>query len=441
MPERQVNRPIKSTTSGDRASARSPASRALPAVKLVLLSGLIYPFLPIDIVPDRLPWIGHLDNVGFPAVGFVAALMLVGERVGAGPGRALGATIVGKRLVRALMPLFRLCADSVLGRFVLRLMLGRWPDAAEHQAFLRGLWATSHALPPLLRAAACVPAARVLLSRGVLLHADFTEAQRMGNPLTVWRGPKVRFMHIEKTAGSSLVSALAAQFHPLQIHSEPAGRPAPEPHAGPHLGPHDPAVAAHRGAALVWGHYDLPSLIRLDGDAPCFRLCLLREPSERILSLYYFWRANRDQAGSLVRLARDCGLLDFLRKTEPAICNEIDNLYVRRLTGLYATAAADPLAVAPEAALSAAIRALDGLDFVGLSEDLGGALAALGQRLGFTPPSRTPLVNVQAALERNALLSVRPSARAPLTPEIRAELQRLSRLDRVLYRRAAEQSG
>ena len=113
-------------------------------------------------------------------------------------------------------------------------------------------------------------------------------------------------------------------------------------------------------------------------------------------------------------------------------------MYVRRLTGLYVTGSADPVRDAPEAALAEALAALDGLDLVGISNRLGDSLSVLGRMLGFTPPSRTPEVNVQLNAERNALLPVRPTAREPHTPEIEAELDRLTRLDIVLYRHAEQ---
>ncbi len=61
---------------------------------------------------------------------------------------------------------------GVLGQLALRLMLGRWPDPDELTAFCEGFDANAHGLPPLLRAAAYVPAARTLLNRAMLLSAQ-----------------------------------------------------------------------------------------------------------------------------------------------------------------------------------------------------------------------------------------------------------------------------
>ncbi len=415
----------------------SPRSGLAP--KAVLAAGISYLFLPIDLIPDRLPWVGHLDEMGFLLLGFAGGLLL--SVPPATDARLRSPGLVARWTQRLAWRTMRLGVAGLLGRFALRLMLGRWPDAEELVAFCDGFDANAHGLPPLLRAVAYVPAARTLLNRAMLLSTQrggasvsLGPAQMMGDPMALWRGPRVRFLHLEKTAGSSLIVALAAQFHPLQIHSDTdrRGRP-PDQQRERHE-----AEAAHRRAAVVWGHYDLPALRRLDGDQPCFRFCLLREPRQRILSLYYFWRSNEQEQSRSVRFAHENRLLPFLRVQDPDIRNDIDNMYVRRLTGLYATGSADPVRDAPEAALAAALAALDGLDLVGISDRLGDSLSVLGRMLGFTPPARTPQVNVQLDAERNALLPVRPLAREPRTPEIDAELDRLASLDTVLYRHAEQ---
>lgn len=415
------------------------------APKLLVAAGFSYLFMPIDLIPDRLGLVGHLDEAGFILLGFAAGLLLSLASAGQhAPTRSTAtlSAMVRSRVQVVARAMVRRASEGMLGRITLRLMIGRWPDTEEQVAFVRGLQATSHALPPLLRAAAYVPAARPLLSRSMLLGAAnaherpaiLSDAQMMGDTLALWRGPKVRFMHLEKTAGSSLITVLAAQFHPLQIHSQTDRRHAPSRSRSEQ----EALATAHREAEIVWGHYDLPTMRRLDRNEPRFTLCLLREPAERILSLYYFWHANQDEESVGLNFARENGLLAFLRAEDVGIRNDIDNMYVRRLTGLFATRSGDPLTDAPEASLAAAIEALDGLDFVGMSGQLGDSLSILGRLLGFTPPERTPEVNVMSNVERNVLLQVRAAPREPITPEIQAELTRLTRLDAVLYERARQ---
>lgn len=51
--------------------------RACPLSKIVLALGVSYLFIPLDLIPDRLPIIGHLDEAGFLLLGFVGSRGLV----------------------------------------------------------------------------------------------------------------------------------------------------------------------------------------------------------------------------------------------------------------------------------------------------------------------------------------------------------------------------
>jgi hypothetical protein len=420
-----------------------PRSGLLP--KVVLVAGFSYLFVPIDLIPDRLPWIGHLDEAAFVLAGLVAGQWLALKAWNEVAPAPLPAFVNGRQVGRWSQRLLLLLArDGLvigLAPFVLRLLLGRRATSQERQLFRDGVRANTHSLPPLMRGAAYIPAALPYLSRSVLLGLEraggdtgplLTGAQMMGDPLRIWTGPKIRFMHFEKTAGSSLITFLTGQFHPLQIDPDP-NRNFP-PHERTPFPPG--AASAHRAACMVWGHYDLPSLRRLDGSDPCFRMALFREPSARILSLYYFWRANVEEQTPAVRAAHDNGLLDFLRTEDARIRNYIDNLYVRRLTGRYVQGAIDALRRDPQGSLELALREVDSLNYVGLSERLQDSLARLGWLLGFEPPAHTPRVNILARSERNPLLPYRPTPHEPITPAIEQELARLTALDRIVYEHA-----
>lgn len=409
----------------------------LPA-KLWFLLCLSYLFVPLDVIPDRLPYVGHLDEATAVLLG------LLGVRLwlpGATPARQMRA-----RQVRALAG--RAGAGLLAGALaapVMRLMLGRWPDRGETEEFRRGLRQNGHGLPPLLRAIAHVPAARGLVNRTMLLAAAepcgrgdgrgvaSDMAPLMGDPMRIWRGPDVGFLHLEKTAGSSLTTFLTGLFHPLQICPDPNRVVAPDTPLLRERGGHRPDPER----ALAWGHYDLPTLQALGPDR--FLLTVLRDPEARILSLYHYFRANDGDGDRRVRIAHELSLLDYLRSSEPDAINMIDNLYVRRLTGRYVGAdGVDPLAVDPQGALEAACAGLDALDFVGLAEDMDATLAVLGRMLGFAAPARAPRANVLAQNEANPFLPFRTIARSPVTPAIAVELARLTRLDRVIYERGRQ---
>jgi hypothetical protein len=407
--------------------------------KLILLIGLAYPFTPVDLIPNRIPVVGYLDQVGFVLGGIALAFL----QSMAGPAGAAALSPASPRRPRpgVRQRLRALVLDSFAMIFaipMLRLATGSWPRHAEVAAF-RNAFQGFTPLPPLMRALASVPSGREHLTRAMLaswLAADpvyqgkfrtelTADGCRLGNSLRVWSGPKVAFLHLEKTAGMSLVAALAEQFHPLQIDDDL--RRAFPPHV---LTPLPPFLLPRvRRCALVWGHYDLPAIRRLGLDR--FTFTVLRDPAARIVSLYRYWRGKaaldlgRDGMNQAVLAAQRLTLAEFLQSTDPFITNYTDNFYVRRLTGLYATADGDPLQCRPDEVLRQALAALASLDFVGLTEDADGCLAQLGERLGFAPPRRAPRLNVTGPS---------PGRRtAASDPVVQAALTRLTQLDQVVY--------
>jgi hypothetical protein len=335
---------------------------------------------------------------------------------------------------------------------LLRLATGAWPSPSEKAAFRRA-FRNFTPLPPLMRALATVPAGREQLNRAMLagwlladptyrgkLRADVEDiedgpdvpAQPVANRLAVWSGPPVTFLHLEKTAGMSVVAALSAHFHPLQIDADL--RRAFPPHV---LTPLPPFLLDRvRRCALVWGHYDLPSIERLGPGR--FTFTFLRDPAARIVSLYQYWRAQAaldlgwNGMNQPVLAAQRMTLAEFLETDDPWILDYIDNFYVRRLTGQYAsTQPSDPLADDPDRWLNAALIALGRLDFIGLTEDTAHSLAQLADRLGFAVPAAAPRLNV-----------TRPTPGAgdgdAHCPRVRAALTRLTRLDRAVYAEARD---
>ncbi len=442
-----------------------PALRPLLCGAAIAL-GLAYPFMPIDLIPNRIPVIGYLDQCAFVGLALVAAwLLLAGGRATTAPddsallpvwapGRDVRPT-KRRRLTNwreARIAWAGQVRQMLLNGFayvfaapLLRLAMGSWPAAQEVAAF-RHAFRRFAPVPPLMRALASVPAARHQVMRTMLISwmlADesykgaFRDSLGSADPmggdrLEVWLGPKVTFLHLEKTAGMAVTSVLTARFHPMQIDPDP--RRTFPPHV---LTPLPPFLLDRvRRYALVWGHYDLPSIRCLGQDR--FVFTMLREPKARILSLYRYWRATAAQdvgwAGmnQPVLAAQRLSLADFLDSDDPAITDHIDNFYVRRLTGLYRSGNdADPVGRDPQRSLAEALAALATLDFVGLTEDTDGALRALAETLRFTPPAAVPRVNVTPKTPGD------PHALAG-DPRVEAALQRLTALDSVIYEAASQ---
>ena len=394
-----------------------------------LLIGLGYVVGPVDLIANRIPFVGHLDEAAFAIGGVAAAAWLAPASLG----------LMG-RMRRSVM----VVVSATLGRLLFRLCLGRWPDRLERALFARGLADDRVPVPALLRAMDAIPASRVQISRLLLLglvrdgrlpaperlgSEAVPIAPQVGDPLSFWEGPAVSFLHIEKTAGTALATALTERFHPLQID--------PDPHRTmpPHVRSPFAQPACARDRKLVWGHYDLPSLERLGPERVL--VTMLREPGARIVSLYRYWRSF-DVAlldpfhNGPVRMAHELDLLDFLRCDDPLLRDMIDNLYVRRLTGLYASeGAVDPLALAPEEALRLALLALDRIDCVGIVERMDASTRALSKVIGTGVSVARDNVSDGNASARPEVF--RPVAPTPVTPEVAVELERLSALDAVVY--------
>ncbi|OYV50071.1 MAG: hypothetical protein B7Z78_12195 [Rhodospirillales bacterium 20-60-12] len=352
---------------------------------------------------------------------------------------------------------------ALTGPIILRTVLGRWPAANERRKFREGFTQPYAQVPPLLRGIARLPPGQTQLNKLMLLSWLYGEhdpitmppsplghlrrlgpdrpwelEHGMGDLFTAWNGPPLSFLHLEKTAGISLTAFLSAQFHPSQLDRDD-WRTLP-PHLVQRFGPH---LDNHAGKSpLVWGHYDLPSLRRLDPER--FVLTMLREPKARLVSLYHFWRSvdprliSDDQGNFTVALAHKADLAGFLRTDDPFVRDYIDNFYVRRLTGYYVTGNdSDPLADDPQTSLNHAIAALDDIEFVGITEYMDESLVRLASCLGIAPPERAPRANV---MERNAdedPAAFRAVSRQPISPEAQEALADLTRLDRVIYQRAS----
>lgn len=348
-----------------------------------------------------------------------------------------------------------------IGPALLRLSLGRRPSADERGAFRRALRTRyiddAREIPPLIRGLLVLPEARRIMRLAVGL-AWYHERGRgggdpfadrvtplgvpgvpdlTGNLFTAWTGPKLGFLHFEKCGGIAVMCWLSEQFHPDQIDPDPV-RSMP-----PHLWFRAPCGLSRDIARypLLWGHYGLPALERIDPER--FIFTFLRDPRARIVSLYNYWRSvdpallDPAEGNFTVAAAHRHDLLGFLRGSDPFIVNYLDNFYVRRLTGRYRTSAAhDPLHANPRVALTEAIAALDRIGFVGITERMDESVARLAKAIGAVPPGGKVRGNVAAENHTDPSGWFRAAPRAEITPEVAAELDRLTTLDRALYAEA-----
>lgn len=442
--------PARAAAAWRRAKQDIAATRGMGWLILAVLATMLasvcvlYWQTPNDLIPDRVPVIGRVDDVGVIMASLAALRQAAARLAELAPDFSDGQP--GLLFAFARTMLLSLMANS-LAPILYRAALGTWPAQEARRCFADGLLRRDVPLPPLLRGIAETPAGtrqiRTLLQltppvRGgaALLPPPrgrpLTVPPLSGDPLTFWRGPRVAFLHIEKSAGTSVLGVLTAQFHPGQID--------PDPHRTlpPHVLHRLPAQArAARGYRLVRGHYDLPYLEALGPEF--FRVIFLRDPRKRLLSLYHYWRSVTPEVLAIedgnhaIALAHTLSLEAFLTCDDPILIASIDNIYTRRLIGAYEHA------LPPDAA-ERAVAALARLDFVGITETIDASLAALATRLGFPVPRSAPRANVTDDIAHTDR-RFRPAPRPQPGPAAEAALTRLTRLDEIVYRAARARQG
>ena len=324
----------------------------------------------------------------------------------------------------------------------LKLAIGEVPGSAERMQFAEAFAGQELQIPALLRGLLGLPKGRDMLRHAAAYAWHWSQAERsgaafygpaesQGNIYTAWTGPRLGFLHLEKCAGNALLAWLCGHFHPEQI------APAPYRDLPPHLFSRPPSLVDRGRYPLIWGHYDLPSLRRFGPRRRIFTL--LREPRARLVSLYHFWRSVNPEKfdpeiSFAVGLAHRLSFEDFLNHEDPLLADSVDNVYVRRLTGLYATGGeADPLRADPAAALAQAEAALDGLFFAGISEALDESAVRLAAKLGIAPPAKALRGNVTQENHRDPTGWFRKAERPEHSAAAEAALARRTALDAQLY--------
>jgi hypothetical protein len=250
----------------------------------------------------------------------------------------------------------------------------------------------------------------------------------------------VKFLHLHKTAGTSVRMFLTGFFRPHEVcpaitHQELSAL----------------QVERLRGYRLFAGHFDWAKLDEVEG--PSFTFTVLRDPVERVVSNYFFWRAlarrssAKDRNLPHVRLALDSAPDDFFAGTwMPRVrkfLDDQDNLYTRYFAGR-GFASRQRLAIRRMSdcdLLSEAHRNLDRLDGLYATDDLGrlkkDVLAVLGRRRGDWRSVRARLYPLRL-IKRNQTVGHLNSRLAELeslgaTHRTFDRIDDMTRLDRILW--------
>jgi hypothetical protein len=253
---------------------------------------------------------------------------------------------------------------------------------------------------------------------------------------------RVAFVHIPKTGGTSVISALAAAIEAPRIFPDP-GPDFPDRYR---LSLHAPALLAEYDYFL--GHYALHEIRYIPGEVYTFTV--LREPRARIISQYYFHRSritpNTPVGNDFLLEKSRLTLKEYLRDPQVRADPAVDNAQCRALFSLARPRAAErvPAFYARACAgeidraclVDNALENLATLSAYGTTDGLDDLLRRVARDLGLELPlaPERKLVTDRLPDEFPGVYTrVEPE---PVDEEVSSLLDELVELDERLYRAA-----
>jgi len=236
------------------------------------------------------------------------------------------------------------------------------------------------------------------------------------------------FMRIHKTASEALAKQVRDRLAPdsvcpeqfeWQVRTLPAER--------------------LRRYRFFQGHISPPALTPAVDRLQVFTM--LREPRERLLSCFFYWKRSSEQGrGEFFEAVAPLSLLDFLRSDEPIIRRSTWNVQARLLAGGTFGAVDQQRqnvfgpALSESQLADEAIEALRRYAFVGVAEDYELSLRRTYALLALGEPPAPEQINVTAG---------KPADYAALLadPEIAGALSRLTRVDQTVYEAVRQALG
>ena len=202
--------------------------------------------------------------------------------------------------------------------------------------------------------------------------------------------PKLVYIHIPKTGGMSFTAFLADGVRPRAALSINA------PMQITFLS--DDQLNGHE---LITSHTGVIIFNRLRGNYK--RVTLLRDPVERVLSLYYYQRSNNVQT-VLCQAARTLSLEEFVQSKEWQIVSAVRDHQTWMLfhdpSPIYRLEHKD---TPPETILDTAKRTLAGFDCVGFLEDYEASLAAICTAFGWERQETRHINKTETRLAREEI--------------------------------------
>jgi len=246
---------------------------------------------------------------------------------------------------------------------------------------------------------------------------------------------RVVFLHVPKCGGTTLHHILGEWFGPHNVHPERFNE-----------------LYSYTGAQLATslvfsGHYDYYATTLIPG--PKQLISFLRDPAERLVSLYNFHRAHTAEMIAennllLPRWANQYDIDDYFSRPEIRAHPAINNMIVRVFSGIPQTTPS--LISAPlrtgtlDDMLEQALESLERFAFVGFMDTYDADVVRLGAVLQRDPPADVGRHQVlddmmEAGIGMRKIEKQRPSA------QCRDSIEELIQYDRKFYARAQELFG
>ncbi|MCA8154888.1 Wzt carbohydrate-binding domain-containing protein [Burkholderia contaminans] len=224
-------------------------------------------------------------------------------------------------------------------------------------------------------------------------------------------GRDVLFAHVPKTGGTTLhrlfeqavgEGACTGQIKSMQYSK---------------------ALIAYGNARVISGHLWFSPGEQLSGSRT--NVTFLREPLDRALSHYYFSRNDVGYSLGGTFAETQFGLMEYVLSGDPSVLGAISNFQSRLFAPL---GSAGNIPSTDEELWSAAKRAIDCFDCIGVYDDFNDSVNIILNRCGFSPNQSVP---------RERATSSRIDV-ADLSIDLRLKLESLNQVDIELYQYAKE---
>jgi hypothetical protein len=246
--------------------------------------------------------------------------------------------------------------------------------------------------------------------------------------------PRLVFLHVPRTGGTTLHHHLAAHFVPHEICPERFSR----------LDQYSPDQLEKW--RFFSGHFNADEIRRIPG--PLFIVTILRNPIERLLSNYYFWKRQRPETIEKhrldgPRLIKGGNLADFLRSNHGGVLDSTNNMMARRFAGqVYAWPDGNWRArvgdkgfeVSDMEIVQRALRNLLSFQVFDDTSSLHDIYNRVAQVFGMKPLDAIERLNTKETID-GKMVAVEEEE---ITPQIQDMLEKHTRLDSIVYRLALD---